>query len=216
MSKILMFICFLSFTQSSFSQEKIINKSSKYKDSSILIFYYENEMKLPILPKGKFQIKTILSNVKSTSDPTLFILTTQRKGTDTLTIIQNGKVLLRQAFLIVEAEIIAQWGFLTSTTATTTEIILNRKMIATFKEFYTFPRHVIGNFKMSLITNQSGIADHDKSFTITGSEIDSHIIGLIKKMVKGDKIIFTDIRTIDIDSYPRKLPDFAITIRTAP
>ena len=69
----------------------------------------------------------------------------------------------------------------------------------------------VSNFKISF---KSATVDVNETLLIIeGNTLSEKAISIIRKLAPKDQVIFTEIRIQDIDSYPRQIDKFVITIQ---
>lgn len=211
-NSLILVIC-LFYNSFCHGQYKIVNESSKLKDSSILFAFFKNKMFIAQAIKGTFSLKAKSSTIEPTSNPYKFLMSCERPGRDTLSIIQAGKVIFKQPFLIVDTlQLKARWGAISDLVAGPMEIILNRKMVVAIDGCNCDRIGNITNFRIDIVTKSTSVSDYEKSVDVNGGEPSAAFFDTVRKLVKGDKIRFSNIRAVGT-FCPRILDSFILTIK---
>ena len=202
----------LSEFYSGTAQVDLINKTVALRDSNVILEGIVNVFEIKNQGTASYQVTAKLSKVEKGSSVNEYNVRTELSGDDTFYVMQNKKIVLKKVFRVIPLPAMqAQWGVIKDSVATVAEIIANNRMFALIPGCRCFSRHAIASFRINFISNIIGNAD--RKISVTGNALDQKAIGIIKQLKAKDEIIFEDIITIDVDSSPKQLRPFSITIK---
>jgi hypothetical protein len=194
------------------AQVDFVNRTVVRRDSNFLFHGYPNVFAVTGPKSARWQLRSGYAQIERTDSLWLFKVESTRLGADTFSLIRDQKVVLTKIFQVIpEPPIVFRWGVLKSDTATSIEVIANRRMIMSIPGRTDCPKCKIVSFAITFISNQ--VPAQNKMIRMEGNVLSAEAASLISKLVRGDKIVFGDIRTFAFDGRGREFPGFTIVIR---
>lgn len=180
-------------------------------DSNILIYQMENRIQVA----GTNQ-KTCLTAKngagKTPYDSNTYIIKPKSLVPDTLYVYAGEKLLLKKIFRVdTLPELKIQLGSIQDDTATISEMLANKVVMAVFKNsLYYLPIRIL-SFTTTFIDAPSHMQPN--FISVRGNTLSTEQIAIIKTLQQNNKILFEDILAETPDGRTRRLSSFYITIR---
>jgi hypothetical protein len=193
-----------------FAQVAIKNMSLIKPDTNILIQHMDNKIQvLGINQKAYLTSKNGASI--STYDNNTFVIKPKTLMPDTFLVYAGEKLLLKKVFFIdTLPEIKIQLGAIQGDTATVSEILANKAVMAVLKgSLYYFPIRIL-SFTTTFMYPAGEMQTH--FISTQGNTLSPEQIAIIKNLHKNSKILFDDILAVAADARTRRLKPFYITI----
>lgn len=195
-----------------YGQFKIINSTQVDTSGNTIFIGIENEILIYSSQKIDLILKSKNNYPIKKTGFNKFSISPVSKGIDTLQLINNNKVLLERPFKIEHpANFELALGVLKEGVATKEEIIANRG----FRFFNPGCRcpveAVVGSFKITFVSTE--ISVDEKFIYNEGKMLSEKAISIIRKLKAKDQIIFENIFLQDVDSFPREIEKFVLTIK---
>jgi hypothetical protein len=209
-SKLLLFSFIIS--THCFGQINIINRS--LFDSSLNLVYLgvENNLVLKGFTPGNSKLTFSATNgtITDNSDG-LYLLTPAKQGECIVSFYNRGQKIISKIFRVyILKDLTVRLASIKDSFATVNEIIANPFLVVESPgTFYKTNCHITA-FQLSM--DGPGFEDTNP-YQISGHIIPSNVLNRIKKLRKGDMMLFDELRCVCNDSRVRKLKPFTITIK---
>jgi len=193
------------------AQVDLINRTVIRRDSSFIFEGMTNELVVTGTAARNWQLKARNAGIWPTDSSRVFAVRSYRIGADTFSLLQNGKVVLKKVFNVISSgNPVLRWGTLKTDTATTTEIIANKRMVMLLPGADHCPCRIV-SFEIGFITAQS--IERTNISRIEGNVLTPEAAGQISKLIHGDKVVFGPVRVNAFDGRTREIPGFTIVIK---
>jgi hypothetical protein len=204
-----MILLFISFQ--SFAQVAIKNMSLIKPDTNILIQDMDNRIQVLGTNQKAYLTSKNGANISS-YDSNSFVIKPTSLISDTLFVYAREKLILKKVFFVdTLPELKIQLGTLQGDTATKSEILANKAVMAVLKgSLYYFPIRIL-SFTTTFIYPAGEMQSH--FISIQGNTLSPEQKAIIKKLPKNSSILFDEILAIGADARTRRLQPFYITIR---
>ena len=206
-------LLFLTFSALNCSaQIDMLNHTVMRMDSNFVFSEVRNIFTITGAKSVTWQLKARHAQIVHADSPWLFIVESSRLGADTFFLIQNAIIVLTKIFNVIPVPpIVVRWGVLKTDTATTIEVIANRRITVSIPGCNNCPTFRIFGFTIDFITDQ--LPASNKMIKVYSNMLSETAANLISKLSHGDKVVFSKILAEGADSRIRELPGFTIVIR---
>jgi hypothetical protein len=210
--RLILFLFLSSAVLDCCAQVDFLNRTVARNDSNFVFQGDPNVFAVTGSKSAGWQLRSKYAQIERTDSPWLFKVESARLGPDTFSLIRDQKVVLTKIFMIVpEPPFVVRWGVLKSDTATSLEVISNRRMIMSIPGRTDCPRCKIFHFAIAFISDQ--VPAQNKMISMEGNVLSPEAANLISKLVHGDKIVFKEIRVVAFSARVREWPEFTIVIK---
>lgn len=207
---LLFFLSFLTFF--TFSQGNIINHS--LIDSSLNIAYLGVENAIELVGAKNSSTKLDFTTTNGTMSDVgqgRYILRPEQAGECIISFQSKGQKIVSKAFRIdTLVNLIARLAGVRDSFATVQEIMSNPFLIIESPKSLYKVRCLVRSFVLSM--DEAGFEDSNP-YEIVGHVISSNVVNKIKRLQKGDEMLFDQIIMNCADCRSRKLPPFKIIIK---
>lgn len=195
-----------------FGQYNITNNTLIDTSSNLLFIGINNEiaisskyeMAFELHSKKGIEIKKVTKNK--------FIITPESPGIDSLLLIANKKTIYTKAFSVVNLpNLTLSLGSINEGLASKEEIIANKRLQIYFANCKCPIFGIVASFKIRFVSDN--ISADLKYISIEGNTLNEMTIQIIRKLSRKDQIVFEDINIRVVDSHPRSIPKFVLTIK---
>jgi hypothetical protein len=207
-----LFLLLVLATRTSQAQFDLMNRTVVSHDSNFLFKNESNELVIVNYSPGNWRLTARYAEVRKTDSPWLFIVEPKETGTDTLRLLRNGVTVVQKAFQVNNVSgIVVCWGAIRKDSATVSEILANKKLIAFVPGCNCNWGIHIFSFQLELVTDV--FPEWKKIHKLDGIALTPETIELIRQLKPGDKMIFKEIVAVARNGRVRVLPPFSITIK---
>jgi hypothetical protein len=204
-----LFVFFLVFCKVSFAQISIENLDLTKPDTNVLIYGYENKLKVKGVKLDEVQFVSSRSKVKRILEG--YSLNIDKSDFDTITIYQDGEVVYEKIFYVNKC---TESTYLVSGSLDT---ILTKEILLKTPELFYTSHHclmksnkmIIRSYDVKIVRNNIDILKENATIKFYSKSLES----AISQLVARDKIIFSNVVIYNGDVCPRKFPKKTIWIK---